>query len=59
MQTIAITVMAVAIVAGVNLGATETRAVMEGKRQKSHGKYNPSELDMYNIWKCHVCGLYE
>ena len=57
MQTIAITVMAVAIVAGVNLGATETRAVMEGNRQKSHGKYNPSELDMNNIWKCHVCDM--
>ena len=50
MQIIVITEMATAITAGVNVGAMETRAVMEGKRQKSHGKYNPSELDMYNIW---------
>ena len=57
MQITAITEMVVAIAAGVNLGATETRAVMEGNRQKSHGKYNPSELDMYNIWQCHVCDI--
>lgn len=38
MPIIAITVMMAAMEAGVNLGAMDTRAVIEGKRQKSHGK---------------------
>lgn len=40
----------VAITAGVNLGAKETRGDMFGNRQKSHGKYNPIALDTNSIY---------
>ncbi len=39
----------VAIAAGVNFGAKDTRGDMDGNRQKSHGKYSPMALERNSI----------